>query len=332
MISIIIPAYNESENIEPIAQNIMQELINYEPFEIIFIDDGSTDATYEKIKELAASYNCIKCISLSRNFGQQKALMAGLDHACGDCVISLDADMQHPPELIKTLIEKWKEGYDVVYTIRRDSKDTGVIKKLTSKWFYKSLNKICDIDIPLGAADFRLLDRKVVNELIKCREEWIFIRGIVAWLGFKQIGIEYDVQKRHAGKSKYSFSKMFSFAIQGITSFSILPLRIASVLGSIFSISAFLYIVYAIFAKFVLDVAIVGWTSILISVLFLGGIQLIVLGVLGEYLGKMFIETKRRPNYIIREKIISEATETSNNKVCMKNSKIESLNKIERLN
>ncbi len=309
MISVIIPAFNEADNIELIAHRVSKELNNCEPFEIIFVDDGSTDSTLEKIKRLAALNANTKYISFSRNFGHQKALMAGIVHACGDCVISLDADMQHPPELIREMIARWKEGYDVVYTIRRDSRETGKIKQITSRWFYKSLNMLCDIDIPLGSADFRLLDRKVVNQLKQFREEWIFIRGIIAWLGFRQIGIEYDVQKRHAGKSKYSYRKMISFAVQGITSFSILPLRIAAVLGVILSISAFLYIMYALYAKFVLDVAIEGWTSILISVLFLGGVQLIVLGVLGEYLGKMFIETKRRPNYVIRDKNIPAISE-----------------------
>ncbi|MGD0821877.1 MAG: glycosyltransferase family 2 protein [Desulfomonilia bacterium] len=302
MISIIIPAFNESENIEIIANRVSHELKAYEPFEIIFIDDGSTDATLEKIKALSALNNNIKYISFSRNFGHQKALMAGIEHASGDCVISMDADMQHPPEIIKNMLDKWKEGYDIVYSVRRDTTETGLLKKITSGCFYKLVNKICEIDIPLGSADFRLLDRKVVLELRKFKENWLFLRGIIAWLGFKQIGIEYVVQKRHAGKSKYSFRKMLSLSIQGITSFSIMPLRIAAFLGILFSIGSFIYIMYALYAKLILGIAIVGWTSVLISVLFLGGIQLIFLGILGEYLGKMFIETKNRPNYIINEK------------------------------
>jgi dolichol-phosphate mannosyltransferase len=302
LISIIIPAFNESENIEIIANRVSHELKAYEPFEIIFIDDGSTDATLEKIKALSALNNNIKYISFSRNFGHQKALMAGIEHASGDCVISMDADMQHPPEIIKNMLDKWKEGYDIVYSVRRDTTETGLLKKITSGCFYKLVNKICEIDIPLGSADFRLLDRKVVLELRKFKENWLFLRGIIAWLGFKQIGIEYVVQKRHAGKSKYSFRKMLSLSIQGITSFSIMPLRIAAFLGILFSIGSFIYIMYALYAKLILGIAIVGWTSVLISVLFLGGIQLIFLGILGEYLGKMFIETKNRPNYIINEK------------------------------
>ena len=302
MISIIIPAFNEEENVELIAQRVLDELNTYrESIELIFVNDGSTDATLLKIKALSRMNPNVKYISFSRNFGHQKALMAGINYARGDCVISLDADMQHPPELINEMISKWNEGYEVVYTIRRDSRETGKIKKITSKLFYQFINKISDIDIPLGAADFRLLDRKVVDELKKFHEEWIFIRGIISWLGFKQIGIEYQAKNRYAGETKYSLSKMFSFAIQGITSFSILPLRMAAVIGVIFSFSAFLYAIYVVYAKFILNVALVGWTSILMSILFLGGIQLIVLGVLGEYIGKMFIEIKRRPNYIISE-------------------------------
>lgn len=302
MISIIIPAFNEAENIDIITKSVTDELRGLGSYEIIFIDDGSTDSTLDKIKQMCFINNNIKFISFSRNFGHQKALMAGLDHACGDCVISLDADMQHPPELIKKLIEKWKEGYDIVYTIRNDTEETGFFKKITSEKFYKFLNKICDFEIPPGTADFRLLDKKVVVELRKFKENWIFIRGIVAWLGFKQIGIKYAVKKRHAGVSKYPFSKMIAFAIQGVTSFSIMPLRFAAVIGLFFSIVSFIYAVYALFAKFFFGTAIVGWTSILISVLFLGGIQLIFLGILGEYLGKMFIEAKNRPTYIITER------------------------------
>lgn len=310
MISVVIPAFNEADNINVIARSVSGQLIDQgDTFEIIFVDDGSSDSTLVRIKKLAAVDSNIRYISFSRNFGHQKALMAGYDHASGDCVISMDADMQHPPELLKDMIAKWKEGFDVVYTIRRDTKQTGKIKKLTSRWFYKAINRLCDIEIPAGAADFRLLDRRVVNEIIKIREEWIFMRGVVVWLGFRQIGIEYDVQKRNAGESKYTFGKMFGFAIQGITSFSIVPLRMASFLGAIISVVAFLYIVYALYARMVLGIAIEGWTSILISVLLLGGVQLIVLGVLGEYLGKMFIETKHRPSYVIRDKNIIEVSD-----------------------
>lgn len=304
MISVIIPAYNEAGNIKMIAQRVLEQLRNIESFEIIFVDDGSTDATLEEIKEIIKNMDNIKLISLSRNFGHQNALKAGLDYSAGDCVISMDADLQHPPELLCQLINKWKEGYDVVYTIRKDTHGISWMKKVTSKIFYKIINRLSDVEIPLGAADFRLLDRKVVNELKKMDEKWLFIRGLISWLGFKQIGIEYTAQPRHIGNSKYSIAKMMAFAIQGITSFSILPLRVSLLFGGIISFIAFLYAIYALYIKFFTNIAITGWTSLLISVLFLGGIQLFVLGIIGEYLGKMFIEGKSRPNYVIKEKKI----------------------------
>lgn len=302
LISVIIPAYNEADNIPIITKSVVHNLQGLGAYEIIFIDDGSADTTLEKIKEMAASISNIKYISFARNFGHQKALMAGIDHAHGDCVISLDADMQHPPELIPSLVEKWREGYDIVYTVRQESQQTGIIKKITSKYFYSLMNKICDVEIPQGSADFRLLDKKVVAELRRFKENWIFIRGIIAWLGFRQTAVNYTAQERHAGVSKYSLRRMLSLASQGITSFSIVPLRIATALGLSLSIVSFLYAVYALFQKLVFGTALVGWASVLVSVLFLGGVQLIFLGILGEYLGKMFIETKNRPNYIIAEK------------------------------
>ncbi len=302
MISVIIPAYNEAGNIKIIARKVSEQLKNEGDYEIIFVDDGSKDATLKEIKELAGNESSIKFISLSRNFGHQKALKAGLDQADGDCVISMDADLQHPPELIGELIEKWKAGFDIVYTVRRDLHHTGFVKKITSRLFYKIINFISDVDIPLGSADFRLLDRKVVVELRKFNENWLFIRGIVSWLGFKQTGIEYTVRNRQSGKSKYSFKKMASFALHGITSFSIIPLRVSIMLGLLISFLSFLYTIYALLDKFYFKTTVPGWTSILISVLFLGGMQLIFLGVIGEYLGKMFIETKNRPAYVVKEK------------------------------
>lgn len=302
MITVVIPAYNEAGNIALLARKIKEQLCDRGPYQVVFVDDGSTDSTLEEIKKAAETEPCIKFISFSRNFGHQKALKAGLDYGDGDCVISMDADLQHPPELLCRLIDKWREGYDVVYTTRKDSEDTGFLKKTTSTLFYKLINKIAEVNIPPGAADFRLLDKSVVRELKRFDENWLFIRGIISWLGFKQASIEYTVQKRHAGRSKYSFVKMIAFAVQGVTSFSILPLRISMILGFFFSCSAFLYALYALYAKFVAQEVLPGWTSILMSVLFLGGIQLICLGVIGEYLGKMFIETKNRPNYVIREK------------------------------
>lgn len=302
MISIVIPAYNEAGNIGEIVSKLKKCLIGKEEFELIFVDDGSTDETLSEIQELMAANSFIKYISLSRNFGHQKALKAGLDFSKGQCVISMDADMQHPPEMVSLLLEKWKDGYDVVYTKRNDTVHTGVFKRLSSKLFYRIINSLSEIEIPLGAADFRLLDRKVVDELRRFEENWLFIRGLVSWLGFRQIGIEYTVQPRFSGQSKYSLIKMLRFAVDGITSFSILPLRIATFTGLSFSIISFFYFAYAIYVRFFTESALPGWASLLMTILLLGGVQLICLGLFGEYLGKMFIESKRRPTYVIKQK------------------------------
>jgi len=302
MISVVIPAYNESGNISVIAGKIGEQLRDEGTYEVIFVDDGSTDGTLRDIKSVMEVDKSVKYISLSRNFGHQKALKAGLDHARGDCVICMDADMQHPPHVLPKLLQYWKEGYDVVYTVRRDNESVSRFKKATSKWFYKLMNLLSDVEIPMGSADFRLIDKKVVDEIRQFRENWIFMRGLVSWLGFRQIGIEYTVEPRHSGASKYSLSKMIAFAVQGITSFSIMPLRLSIFMGLLFSMVSFTYGIYALYVKIFTGVALKGWTSILMSILFLGGIQLLSLGIMGEYIGKMFIETKGRPSYVIREK------------------------------
>jgi len=302
MISIVVPAYNESGNITAITEKIREQLANSTPYEILFVDDGSEDSTLSEIKEIAHVHNEIKYISFSRNFGHQIALKAGLDHARGDCVITMDADLQHPPELLLQLIDKWREGYEVVYTIRTNNEEMGIIKRLTSKCFYKIINKMSDVEITEGGADFRLLDKKVVEELRRINERCIFIRGLVPWMGFRQTAIHYNVQPRFAGESKYSIKRMISFAVQGIISFSILPLRFSAIIGCIISALSFLYALYILYARLFTDRAVTGWTSLMISLLFLSGIQLCCLGLMGEYMGKMFLETKARPLYIIREK------------------------------
>lgn len=302
MISIVIPAYNESGNIATIAEKIREQLLYAGRYEIIFVDDGSNDSTLAEIKAVAETSDRIKYISFSRNFGHQIALKAGLDHAEGACVISMDADLQHPPELLMQLIDKWKEGYEVVYTIRTSNGNTGMLKRLTSKFFYKIINRMSEVEIAEGGADFRLLDRRVVEQLRRINERCLFIRGLVPWMGFKQIAVHYSVQPRLSGKSKYSFKRMISFAVQGIISFSTLPLRFSAIIGCFISVASFFYALYILFIKLFTDRAVTGWTSLMISLLFLSGIQLFCLGLMGEYIGKMFLETKARPLYIIREK------------------------------
>jgi dolichol-phosphate mannosyltransferase len=300
LVSVVLPAYNETGNIALIAEKLEDVLkpLNYR-YEIIFINDGSKDSTQELIISLASSNQNIHYIELSRNFGHQNALKAGIDMASGDCVISMDCDMQHPPELITEFVRKWEEGYEVVYSIRKESKELTGFKRSTSKLFYSMINSMSDINLEAGTADFRLLDRKVVNIFCNLSENEPFIRGLIKWLGFKQFAIEYNPSNRFAGKSQYTLKKMMRFALQGITSFSTKPLYTAVYLGFMFSMLSLLYIPYVIHALYTgQDVA--GWASVIMTIVFFGGVQLIILGIIGIYIGKLFMQSKQRPTYIIR--------------------------------
>jgi dolichol-phosphate mannosyltransferase len=301
-VSFVIPTYNEESNIIELYNRIssLQILKEYD-LEYIIIDDGSTDNTLENVKHLRSNDNKVNYISFSRNFGHQCALKAGIDHTDGDIIIMMDADLQHPPELINEMLAKWNEGYNVITTKRIDKVRLPVLKKITSKLFYKLLNWISDIKFDPGSADYRLIDKKVAAIIKKSNEAEIFFRGYISWVGFRQYQIQYNANARFSGESKYSLKKMMNFAVNGITSFSLKPLRIAVVLGLIFSFSAFLYAIYALYMVTFTDRTIQGWASVIISVLFLGGIQLIVLGIFGEYLGKLFLQVKGRPSYIIAE-------------------------------
>lgn len=301
-VTIVIPCLNEQENITHLYAEVCNVLnkcnINYT---ILFVDDGSTDETLTELQKLHESDPKVKYLSLSRNFGHQNALKAGLDYASGDCVISLDADLQHPPMLMHEMIEKWQQGYEVVYTLRKETEDISWAKKISSKAFYKLINFLSDVKIEDGAADFRLLDRKVIDVLRDNRENFLFMRGLIAWYGFKQIAIEYNAEKRFAGTSKYSLKKMLKLATNGIVSFSIKPLKISMLLGSIIAFSAFVYALYVLYIALFTHMAVPGWASVTFSVLLVGGINLLMLGIIGEYLGKLFIQSKNRPNYVIRE-------------------------------
>lgn len=301
-VSIVIPAFNEAGNVEPLVKKLKDTLMDYHNYEILFVDDGSQDQTLEILKALSRRYNRVRYISFSRNFGHQNALKAGLDHAIGDCVITMDADLQHPPYLIPQLITKWQEGYEVVYTVRLDDPRVSFLKRKTSNLFYKLMNWLSDLRIPKGAADFRLLDRSVVDVIKDTKEYHLFIRGITAWVGFRQYAFEYAPDERYSGKSKYTVKRMAGFALTGITSFSLKPLRLSILLGLFFAVLSFGYGIYAILTKFLTDHAVPGWASVLASVLFIGGIQLIVLGIIGEYIGKLVMESKQRPHYVIKEK------------------------------
>ena len=301
-ISFVVPCCNEEGNIEKlfneVKSTIKSEIYNYE---FLFIDDGSTDNSLTLLKKLALKYSNVFFISFSRNFGHQSALRAGFDFSTGDCVISLDADLQHPPLLIVKMLEEWENGFLIVNTIRKDSKDTTFFKRITSKYFYGIINFLSDVNIMQGASDFRLLDRKVVDHLVKLRESSPFYRGLVSWVGYSCKEIVFEPNKRYSGKTKYSVKKMFQFASTGITSFSTKPLYLSVYLGLLISFISFCYSIFALYGFIFESKNIEGWTSLILSILFIGGVQLIMLGIIGEYLGKLFIESKKRPDYIINE-------------------------------
>ncbi|WP_304344418.1 glycosyltransferase family 2 protein [Chryseobacterium koreense] len=303
-ISIVIPAHNEEGNISLIQQRIREvfsTLENYR-FEIIFVNDGSRDNTQQKLEELANQFEEVKFIELSRNFGHQPAVKAGLDYATGNAVISMDADLQHPPELIRDLIRKWEEGFDIVFTVRTYPKQISRFKRKSSALYYKFLSLISDVNINEGGSDFRLMDSSVVDVVRNMNEADIFLRGLSNWMGFKQTGIPFTAGERATGQSSYNLKKMMKFAFTGITAFSVKPLYIAAYLGFLFSAFAVLgYGIYVIHS-FVAKTEISGWASLIMTVVFFGGIQLIILGIIGIYLGKIFKQVKERPNYIIRSK------------------------------
>jgi len=305
-ISVVVPCFNEELNIPMLYNEVKSQVPSQYTVEFIFVDDGSSDSTLSVLKKLKAENANVFFISFSRNFGHQNALKAGIDHASGDCVISMDADLQHPPHLIPQLIEAWEQGYDVVYTVRNDSGDESFFKKMTSRMFYSIINSLSTTRIEPGAADFRLISRQVATELSKITENYLFIRGLISWMGFHQKSIAYTAEKRRSGQTKYTFRKMLHFAGAGITSFSVKPLRISLVAGAVIALAAMLYGCYAIYISLFTHLALPGWGSLIASVLFIGGIQLMVLGVIGEYLGKLFLENKRRPNYIIKESALEQ--------------------------
>ncbi|SHK10431.1 glycosyltransferase family 2 protein [Chryseobacterium polytrichastri] len=304
-ISIVIPAYNEEGNVAMIHQKIkevFEGLSNYD-FEIIFVNDGSRDNTQQKLEQLSQEFSEVKFIEFSRNFGHQPAVKAGMDNAYGNAVISMDGDLQHPPELIPDMIKKWEEGNDIVFTIRTYPKEISLFKRKTSDFFYKLLSSLSDVNLTKGGgSDFRLMDANAVEVMRGFNEDDLFLRGLTSWMGFKQTGIEFTACERLSGESSYNLKKMITFAFTGITAFSVKPLSIAAYLGFIFSafsvVGYGLYVLYAFIAK----TEISGWASLIMTIVFFGGLQLIILGIIGIYLGKIFKEVKQRPNYIIKNK------------------------------
>ena len=311
MISLVIPAFNEEENLPVLVHRLMAVMEQYESYEILIVDDGSADETRYVLRQLSQQYPVVRFLSFSRNFGHQMALRAGYDHAHGDAVICLDADLQHPPELIPALVNKWREGYEVVYTVRRPDPKLSWSKRTTSKYFYKLLRTVSDLDIEDGAADFRLLDRKVVNTLKKFKENDLFLRGAISWVGFRQCRILYEPAARYAGRSKYSFRKMLQLAAMGITSFSTRPLYLSVLLGFSMFLFATLFGAETLYEYFFTNATVSGWTTLVLLMVLIGGVQFIMIGIIGVYLGKTFVEVKGRPAYIIGDTNEIEETVTT---------------------
>ena len=301
-LSVVSPVYNEEKNIDYFFKKLLPCLESLDlNYEVICIDDGSTDGTSQKIIEFHKSNPRIKLINLSRNFGKDNALTAGLNYASGRAVVPIDSDLQDPPELIELLLSKWREGYDVVYAVREKRHGETLMKRLTASLFYKFINLFSETPIPPNTGDFRLLDRRVVNVLNQIPERTRFMKGLFAWVGFKQIGIPYDRQPRHLGKTKWNFWKLWNFALDGITLFSTSGLKVWSYVGVFISMLSFIYATFLIIRTLILGIDVPGYASLMVVILFLGGLQLVSLGILGEYLGRVYAEVKKRPLYIVSE-------------------------------
>jgi dolichol-phosphate mannosyltransferase len=305
LISVIVPCYNEEQVIKETHRRLVAVLdaIEGTPYELLYIDDGSRDETLPLLREIAASNPHGRVIALSRNFGHQIAVTAGLEHARGDAVVVIDADLQDPPDVIPEMLERWRQGADVAYGVRSAREGETAFKLWTAKVFYRFINRLSDVAIPLDTGDFRLMDREVVDALLAMPERDRFVRGMVAWVGFRQEPVLYRRAARLAGETEYPLRKMLRFATDGIVSFSLVPLRIAAYMGFLAAGLALLGIVYALALRLFTDVWVTGWTLLFIGMLFLGGVQLLFLGVMGEYIGRIYGEVKRRPLYLVKERL-----------------------------
>lgn len=299
LLSIVVPCFNEVGCVDEMIRRLRLVVDSLDcRWEMIFVDDGSRDGTLAALERHASADERIGYISFSRNFGHQMALLAGMDRARGDAVVSLDGDLQHPPELIPTMVAHWREGKDVVYTVRL-ANEGHAAKEAVSGIFYWLLRRLTGVEVPTGGADFRLLDRQVVNALLACDERFVFVRGLVPWLGFERQAVPYEAQERFAGDTKYVLTRMLRFALDGIFSFSIVPLRLISLLGAATIALGIVYGFYSIGVRLFSDAAVSGWTSLVVLVLVFSGTQLLSLGILSEYVGRIYEEVKHRPRYII---------------------------------
>lgn len=302
MISVVIPIYNEEENIPMMFERLNKALHQtHQHFELIFVNDGSRDRSMERIKSLARDHDNVKYINFSRNFGHQIAVSAGLEYSKGSEVVIIDADGQDPPELIPEMYLKLQSGFEIVYAKRRTRKGESWLKLMTAKWFYKILAKLTAIDIPLDTGDFRIIHRKVVNQILRMPEKQKFLRGQMAWVGFRQSYVEYDRQERLNGETGYTFRKMFRLAMDGITSFSNFPLRVATFSGFFCAFFGLFLIGYTLYSRYVLKDYEPGWSSLMVTIVFIGGIQLIGIGIIGEYISRIYDNIRNRPLYIVDE-------------------------------
>ena len=312
LLSLIVPIYNETKLITELYSRLNPVLEGIEgmDFEVVLVDDGSSDGSWDQMAELSAADPRYRSVKLSRNFGHQVAITAGLDHAYGDAVVVIDADLQDPPEVIPDMVAKWREGFDVVYGVRESRDGESFAKLWTAGLFYRLLRRFTNVDIPVDVGDFRLLSKRAADQLRQLREKDRFVRGLVSWMGFPQTGVKYHREARFAGETKYPYSKMVKFALDGITSFSSVPLKLASWLGYATSVVAFLYML-SVFVQKALGYTVPGFATIMVAMLFVGGVQLICLGIIGEYIGRIFNEIKPRPIYVIETVVGSEAQTSS---------------------
>lgn len=303
VISVVTPVFNEQEVLREYYVRLSGVLteVGGDSWEILLVNDGSSDGSGDVLRELCKKDARVKAIEFSRNFGQQIAITAGLDHATGEAVVIMDADLQDPPEVIKEMVRLWREGNDIVYGVREKRQGETVLKKATAALFYRLLGRISHVNVPVDVGDFRLLSRKAVDTLKGFRESNRFLRGLTSWIGFRQVGIQYVREARKGGDTKFGWARMIRFALDGITSFSFVPLRLATYLGFLVSTFAFLYAVYIIYVKLTRDWEFHGWAGLMVSMLFLGGVQLVSIGVIGEYIGRIYDEVKRRPLYVVRD-------------------------------
>lgn len=300
LVSVVVPFFNEEKAVDRFLQTIIAVLEDIDTkWEIICVDDGSSDHTLQHLLSAARANPAISVLALSRNFGKESALTAGIESSGGDVVVLIDADLQDPPMLIGDMLEKWREGYDVVYGIRQSRNEDSLTKRVTAGVFYRIFNSLTSVPVPVNSGDFRLMDRRVADRLRELPERTRFMKGLFAWLGYKSTAVYYDRPGREEGKTTWSYWKLWNFALDGLTSFSTVPLRVWTYVGLIVSLMSFGYASFLIFRTFIEGVDLPGYASLMVVILFLGGIQLISLGVLGEYLGRVFIEVKQRPIYLI---------------------------------